>query len=134
MRRLYPREGVVVRSVGHHVLIRSWTGAVFDSDATATGGGRACCGFLLERMDGDLLAHMRNPRFDGPTAAAEVLGILTDVARGLEAMHGVRSGPIVHRDLHIRNVLLRDGRAKIADFGCGRAITAEAAARAAVGS
>jgi len=50
-----------------------------------------------------------------------VLEVLYDVVRGLVAM---ATGPhvIVHRDLHIRNILMKGGRAKISDFGCGRIV------------
>jgi serine/threonine protein kinase len=37
---------------------------------------------------------------------------------------------IVHRDLHIANVLIKKGRAKLADFGCSRvAVTARGQSR-----
>lgn len=48
-----------------------------------------------------------------------VAEILCDVARGLAAMHALVP-PVVHRDLHIRNVLMKGGRAKVTDFGCAR--------------
>lgn len=49
--------------------------------------------------------------------------VLLDVARGLAFCHGQRNGPIVHRDLKSKNILLtREGVAKISDMGLCREV------------
>ncbi len=51
------------------------------------------------------------------------LTIATDVARGMQFLHG-RNPPVIHRDMKSPNVLLNDRWiAKIADFGESRAIS-----------
>jgi serine/threonine protein kinase len=40
-----------------------------------------------------------------------------DVAAGLDTLH---TAGIIHRDLKPQNVLLKNGRAKLADFGISR--------------
>ena len=52
------------------------------------------------------------------------LSILTDICRGLVYLHSYETGPIIHRDLTARNVLLTMSlSAKISDFGNSRMIT-----------
>ena len=46
-----------------------------------------------------------------------VMGLLLDVLRGLKTLH---DKGIVHRDLQPRNVLVRDGRAVLVDFGVSK--------------
>ena len=61
-----------------------------------------------------------------------LLQLLLDVAQGLVAIHGHQPDSIIHRDLHIRNILVTsDGRAKLTDFGCGRAVSNDVLALAA---
>jgi hypothetical protein len=106
--------------------IVAYLGAVYEDGVE---GQRPCCGFLMERMDEDLLSHMRRSEYhtgSPPSVdiALRALRLLLDVAEGLRAIH-TRPTPILHRDLHIRNVLLANNRAKLSDFGCGKAITAD---------
>ncbi|KAL1496177.1 hypothetical protein AB1Y20_014794 [Prymnesium parvum] len=63
--------------------------------------------------DGTLLGQLRRPRY----SAAEAVRWLHGVALGMEYLHS--SGGI-HRDLKPENVLLKDGVAKVADFGLFR--------------
>ncbi|GMT29378.1 hypothetical protein PFISCL1PPCAC_20675, partial [Pristionchus fissidentatus] len=51
---------------------------------------------------------------EGQMSVAEKAGYCLDSARGLEYLH---SCYIIHRDIAARNVLIRDGQAKISDFG-----------------
>ena len=73
-------------------------------------GGRE--NLVMEYVDGgDLSAKMLN----GPLSIRESISILTQIAKGLEAIH--KCG-IVHRDLKPENILLsKSGVAKITDFG-----------------
>ena len=52
-----------------------------------------------------------------PTDESAVLGVGTDIATGLLQIHSVG---IIHRDLKPPNVLLHEGRWKLADFGIAR--------------
>jgi TolB-like protein/tRNA A-37 threonylcarbamoyl transferase component Bud32 len=56
----------------------------------------------------------------------EALRITCEVAAALEYAHGKG---LLHRDIKPENILLQDGRALLADFGIGRAISDPAAAR-----
>lgn len=63
---------------------------------------------------------------EGPLAEARVVRIALDVLAGLAYAH---DAGIVHRDIKIDNVLLReDGTAVIADFGIARAVSGYATA------
>ena len=68
---------------------------------------------VMQLLEGQTL----KARFDdeGALAQEDLFSVVTDVALGLEAVHG---RGIVHRDLKMENVILgRDGRARITDFG-----------------
>jgi eukaryotic-like serine/threonine-protein kinase len=57
---------------------------------------------------------------------ADALRITCEVAAALEYAHGKG---LLHRDIKPENILLQDGRALLADFGIGRAISDPAATR-----
>ena len=59
---------------------------------------------------GDLLDQIRKPRYD----AAQAFTWLREIALGMACLH-MTGG--IHRDLKPENVLLRDGVAKVGDFG-----------------
>jgi serine/threonine protein kinase len=65
--------------------------------------------------DGNFRPLLQRP--GGPTA--EGLGILADVADGLNHLHQYG---IVHRDVYQENVLIDDGRGQITDLGAARRI------------
>lgn len=55
----------------------------------------------------------------------QVRKLAKQIALGLSYLHSL---PIIHRDLHIKNVLMRGGQnqhAVIADFNCGRKVTVD---------
>jgi eukaryotic-like serine/threonine-protein kinase len=73
----------------------------------------------MERLSGeDLSDHLRRT---GPMSLEQVIRLVRQVGRGLEAAH---AGGIVHRDLKPRNIFVVDGREgptfKILDFGVSK--------------
>ncbi|GMS88418.1 hypothetical protein PENTCL1PPCAC_10593, partial [Pristionchus entomophagus] len=70
-----------------------------------------------ESLEGKLKNHYHAWMFDvkdGIMKVDEMARYVLDAARGLEYLH---SCFIIHRDIAARNVLIRDGQAKISDFG-----------------
>ncbi|KAF7023305.1 hypothetical protein CFC21_035854 [Triticum aestivum] len=77
------------------------------------------CQLFLEFAPGGSVADVA-ARSGGRLEERAVRAYAADVARGLAYLHG-RS--LVHGDVKARNVVVgADGRAKIADFGCARAV------------
>jgi serine/threonine protein kinase len=74
---------------------------------------------VMEYVDGPNLARViqEKMRARGRFLPLEVLGLAIPVARGL--MHAHKHG-VVHRDMKPENILLDQGRPKIADFGLAR--------------
>ncbi len=71
---------------------------------------------VMQFLDGTTLKD----RFEesGAMASDDLYGVMSDVARGLAAMH---HAGLIHRDLKLENVMLTPGgRAKIMDFGVVR--------------
>jgi serine/threonine-protein kinase len=65
-------------------------------------------------------AQSRLERF-GPLPVAEAVGVVLDIARGLEELHHCG---YVHRDVKPGNILIaEDGRAKLADLGVAKLLT-----------
>ena len=66
---------------------------------------------VIEFCEGGVLREkLKSSKFGEPKS----LKILTEIAKGLQALH--KSG-IMHRDLNLQNILLKNGHYKIADFG-----------------
>jgi serine/threonine protein kinase len=84
----------------------------------------------MERLEGeDLADHLRGR---GPMSLDAVIRLVREVGAGLEA---ARDAGIVHRDLKPRNVfLVRDGAAKILDFGVSRLADSEGTLEGLVGT
>jgi serine/threonine protein kinase len=79
--------------------------------------------FLVMELEGRSLADRLKA---GPLPIDEALGIVEQIAGGLEAAH---DAGIVHRDLKPSNVVLTpDGKAKILDFGVAKAMGEDAPA------
>jgi len=90
---------------------------------------RSFRGFLMERMEESLSDHMRKQQFYDPphpslSSIKSVLCILIGVCKGLQALTPHRLEAIIHRDLHIGNILLRGNDVKLAELGCGHLFTA----------
>jgi tetratricopeptide (TPR) repeat protein len=89
---------------------------------------------LLSAGDVDGLPYFTMPFVEGESLRArlargelpsnEVIGILRDVARALEAAHGKG---VIHRDIKPDNVLLCGGSAMVSDFGVAKAISSATA-------
>ncbi|KAL6840499.1 hypothetical protein ACP4OV_030309 [Aristida adscensionis] len=83
-------------------------------------GGAECQLFLEFAPGGSLADVAARAGGRGGLEEREVRELAADVARGLAYLHG-RS--LVHGDVKARNVVVgADGRAKLADFGCARAV------------
>src|SRR5262249_18985560 len=104
----FEREAKSVAALSHPNIL-----AVFD---TGRDGGRAFV--VTELLDGETLAT-RLGRGTLPRSQAIDIGV--QIARGLAAAH---DKDLVHRDLKPDNIfLLRDGQAKILDFGLARQVS-----------
>ncbi|EIW66877.1 hypothetical protein TREMEDRAFT_34208, partial [Tremella mesenterica DSM 1558] len=67
--------------------------------------------------NGDLFDYIRNVPCP---SLKRLLGLMLDIARGLEYLH-TRSPAIIHRDCKSSNILInRQGHAKVGDFGLAR--------------
>ena len=74
---------------------------------------------VMELMDTSLCSYLESNPSTSVTVTTKC-DILLDVASGLEYLHTIPQGPIMHRDLTANNVLLVLGQhmvAKISDFG-----------------
>lgn len=77
---------------------------------------RACC-VVVEYLNGGTLKTFLIKHSDRKLPFKTVVQLALDLAGGLSYLH---SEKIVHRDVKTENMLLRQGRLKIADFGVAR--------------
>jgi len=83
--------------------------------ALVTNEERAVMGYLMEYMPaGDLLTYLSDQQSINFTT---VLQLAKDIAVGLTYLH---ANGVIHRDLHIKNILMRGTQAVIGDFNRGR--------------
>ncbi len=76
-----------------------------------------CLYFVMPIVEGESL-RQRLDR-DGPLDVEVVISIVRDIAEALDHAHAQN---VVHRDVKPHNILLRDGRAHLADFGIALAL------------
>eukprot|EP00903_Cladosiphon_okamuranus_P015570 g14375.t1 len=80
--------------------------------AFRTGGGTLPPCLVMERMERTLYHFLgMNP---APLDLSQALPYIIDICEGLKYLH--QSG-VMHRDIKSHNILLRDGGAKLSDFG-----------------
>eukprot|EP00903_Cladosiphon_okamuranus_P014546 g13493.t1 len=80
--------------------------------AFRTGGGTRPPCLVMERMERTLYHFLGiNP---APLDLSQALPYVIDICEGLKYLH--QSG-VIHRDIKSHNILLRDGGAKLSDFG-----------------
>ncbi len=113
----FEREARAVAAINHPNIVSVHdigSAEIVDPDQ-----GPVRAAFLItELLDGETL---RDKLRQGPLTARKSADVALQVARGLAAAH---DRGIVHRDLKPENiVLLRDGRAKILDFGLAKQST-----------
>lgn len=100
------REGQLTRNVNHPNVVRAYEFGEFEGQLYMT----------MERIAGRTLKERL--REGGPFSEAEALPVITEIARGLEAIHGQN---VIHRDLTPGNIFLTEsGGVKIMDFGVAR--------------
>ena len=106
----FEREAQTLASLNHQGIV-----AVFDSGQTVEGHLH----FIMEFVDGTDLAHLMHTQ---RLASDQALELTLQIC---EALHYAHSQGVVHRDIKPANVLItRDGRAKLADFGLARPLSA----------
>ncbi len=106
----FEREAQTLASLNHQGIV-----AIFDFGQTHEGH----LYFVMEFVDGTDLAHLLHAQRLEPDQALEI------TIQICEALHYAHSQGVVHRDIKPANVLInRDGRAKLADFGLARPLSA----------
>ncbi|MFN0078529.1 MAG: serine/threonine-protein kinase [Prosthecobacter sp.] len=106
----FEREAQTLASLSHQGIV-----AIFDFGQTSEGH----LYFVMEFVDGTDLAHLLHAQRLEPDQALDL------TMQICEALHYAHSQGVVHRDIKPANVLItRDGRAKLADFGLARPLSA----------
>lgn len=98
---------------------------LYDSGSTTSvHGGTALLYYVMPYVEGETLRHKLDR--EGQLGVDEAVRIATEVADALQHAH---DQGVIHRDIKPENVLLRDGRAFVADFGIALAVSAAAGGR-----
>jgi serine/threonine protein kinase len=110
----FEREARAVAAINHPNIVSVHD--IGSADVVDPDQGPLRAAYLItELLDGETL---RDQLAQGPLSARKSADVAMQVAHGLSAAH---DRGIVHRDLKPENiVLLRDGRAKILDFGLAK--------------
>ncbi len=94
------------------------------STAAATGVGAGLLYYVMPYVDGETLRDKLDR--EQQLGIDEAVRIATEVADALQSAH---EQGVIHRDIKPENILLRNGRAFVADFGIALAVSAAAGGR-----
>ena len=99
---------------------------LYDSGSTAAahGGGREFLYYVMPYIQGETLREKLDR--EQQLGIDEAVKITTEVADALQYAH---EQGVIHRDIKPENILLRNGRAFVADFGIALAVSAAAGGR-----
>ena len=99
---------------------------LYDSGSTAAahGGGTGFLYYVMPYIQGETLREKLDR--EQQLGIDEAVSIATEVADALQYAH---EQGVIHRDIKPENILLRDGRAIVADFGIALAVSAAAGGR-----
>ena len=99
---------------------------LYDSGSTAAGpgGGTAFLYYVMPYIQGESLREKLDR--EQQLGIDEAVKIATEVADALQYAH---EQGVIHRDIKPENILLRNGRAIVADFGIALAVSAAAGGR-----
>ena len=99
---------------------------LYDSGSTtaAHGGGMAFLYYVMPYIQGETLRQKLDR--ERQLGIGEAVQIATEVAEALQCAH---EQGVIHRDIKPENILLRNGRAIVADFGIALAVSAAAGGR-----
>ncbi|MBA3560208.1 MAG: protein kinase [Gemmatimonadaceae bacterium] len=99
---------------------------LYDSGSTtaAHGGGTGFLYYVMPYIQGETLRERLNR--EQQLGIDEAVTITTEVADALQYAH---EQGVIHRDIKPENILLRNGRAIVADFGIALAVSAAAGGR-----
>ena len=99
---------------------------LYDSGSTAAthAGGTGLLYYVMPYVDGETLRQKLDR--EQQLGIDEAVHIATEVADALQHAH---DHGVIHRDIKPENILLRDGRAFVADFGIALALSAAAGGR-----
>ncbi len=99
---------------------------LYDSGSTAAvhGGGTGLLYYVMPYIEGETLRAKLDR--EQQMSVDEAVRIATDVADALQHAH---EQGVIHRDIKPENILLREGRAFVADFGIALAVSAAAGGR-----
>lgn len=99
---------------------------LFDSGSTvaAYGGGTGLLYYVMPYIEGETLRQKLER--EQQLGIDEALNIATEV---LDALQYAHEQGVIHRDIKPENILLRNGRAFVADFGIALAVSAAAGGR-----
>ncbi len=99
----FRREAAVLTALDHRHIVR-----VYDVGESGSAGW-----MVMERAEGTVWDELG----DGPLDPRRATRFAVQTARALEAAH---DAGVIHRDVKPSNLLLRDDRVRVADFGIAR--------------